>query len=267
MITSNLSYTNRAKHCAAPIAKQLLQLMQDKKTNLALSADVTSAEELLYFAEHLGPEICMLKTHIDIIDDFTPALTNQLKKLAHQHNFILFEDRKFADIGNTVKLQYEGGIYRIADWADVTNAHSLPGPGIIKGLAEVGRQKNRGLILLAELSSQGHLMNKDYMQATLKMAEQFPDFVIGFVTQHALSSDPQWINFTPGVKLEAGGDALGQQYDTPEKAIRDRGTDVIIVGRGIIAAADPLAETRKYRDAGWQAYTERCENDSGYIIC
>lgn len=258
MIASRLSYKERANTCIAPIAKRLLQLMEDKKTNLALSVDVTSAAELLYFADHLGAEICMLKTHIDIIEDFTPALTAQLMKLAHQHNFILFEDRKFADIGNTVKLQYEGGIYRIADWADVTNAHSLPGPGIIKGLAEVGLKKNRGLILLAELSSQGHLMTPDYMQQTLKMAEQFPEFVIGFVTQHAISSNPQWINFTPGVKLEAGSDQLGQQYDTPAKAIIDRGTDVIIVGRGIIAAQDPLAEARLYREAGWQAYQVRC---------
>ncbi len=111
------------------------------------------------------------------------------------------EDRKFADIGNTVKHQYEGGIYKIADWADITNAHILPGPGIINGLADVGRKKNRGLILLAEMSSSGHLMDEDYIKQTYKMAEQYADFVIGFVTQHALSTDPHWINFTPGVKL------------------------------------------------------------------
>lgn len=256
---STLTYTERANYCLSSLAIRLLQLLDEKKTNLALSADVTSSSELLELADTMGPEICMLKTHIDIIEDFTPNLTQSLRKLAHKHHFLLFEDRKFADIGNTVKHQYEGGIYRIADWADITNAHSLPGPGIIQGLAEVGRRKSRGLILLAEMSSQGHLMNADYIAETLQMAEKFSDFVIGFITQHALSKDPHWINLTPGIKLASQSDALGQKYTTPEKAILENGSDIIIVGRGILTAKDPLAEAKNYRKQGWQSYLRRCE--------
>lgn len=259
MTASKLSYQQRADTCQSQVAKRLLQLMETKKTNLALSADVTSAKELLTLADQLGSEICTLKTHIDIIDDFTPALTQQLAALAKQHQFLIFEDRKFADIGNTVKHQYSGGVYRIVDWADMTNAHCLPGPGIIQGLAEAGLPKNRGLILLAEMSSAGHLMDAAYVKNTLKMAEQFPHFVFGFITQRALSPDPHWINLTPGVKLESGTDKLGQQYVTPEKAIIENGTDIIIVGRGIIAAKDPLAEAKIYRQRGWEAYQKRMQ--------
>lgn len=254
---SRLSYGERANYCLSNTGRQLLQLLEDKQTNLSLSADVTSADKLLALADELGPEICLLKTHIDIINDFTPALTKELQKLALKHHFLLFEDRKFADIGHTVKHQYEGGIYRIADWAHIVNAHSLPGPGIVKGLAETGRKKNRGLILLAELSSAGHLMDAEYISETVKMAEQFPDFVIGFITQHAVSVDPHWINITPGVKFAADGDTLGQQYVTPEKALGENGADIIIVGRGILAADDPLLEAQKYRQAGWEIYKKR----------
>lgn len=254
MITNRHSYQHRAKHCSSPVAKKLLQLMHDKQTNLALSADALSTYELLHLAETIGPEICVLKTHIDIIADFTPTLTADLRALADKHQFLIFEDRKFADIGNTVKHQYEGGIYRIADWADIVNAHSLPGPGIIQGLAEAGMPKGRGLLMLAEMSSAGNLLDQQYAEDTLRMAEQFPDFVIGFITQHALSDNSNWINFTPGVKLAEGTDALGQQYVTPEQAIVENGTDIIIVGRGIIAAKNQVEEAKRYREAGWKAY-------------
>lgn len=257
MLAKQLTYTERANYCQSPLANQLLKLMDDKKSNLALSADVTSAQELIALASSLGPEICMLKTHIDIIHDFSPALTQQLLRLAEEHHFLIFEDRKFADIGNTVKHQYSGGIYRIADWAHMINAHILPGPGIVDGLADVGRKRNRGLILLAEMSSAGNFMDDEYAKNTLKIAQQYPDFVIGFITQHTLSDDPQWINMTPGVQLEKGQDTLGQQYITPEIAINESGNDLIIVGRGIIAAENPLAMARKYREAAWRCYERR----------
>lgn len=261
MPNHHLLYKERAALSPSPLAARLFNLLDEKKTNLAFSADVTRADDLLKLADLLGPTICVLKTHIDIIEDFTPALTHELKRLAQQHNFLLFEDRKFADIGNTVKHQYQGGCYHIADWADIINAHSLPGPGIIKALAELGQEKQRGLLMLAEMSSAGHLMGSDYIKQTLHMAEQYPEFVIGFITQHAVSPHPQWINMTPGIKLQIEGDSLGQQYITPQKAILDNGADIIIVGRGILKAADPLAEATIYREHGWNAYKKRTQRE------
>ena len=259
MIVSHLSYRERAGYCLSKVAKKLFELIDHKKTNLILSADVTSAKELLRLANELGTQICALKTHMDIIQDFSPALITELRQLANQHHFLLFEDRKFADIGNTVKQQYEGGIYHIVDWADMVTVHSIPGPGLLQGLAEVGRKKNRGIVLLAEMSSSGHLMNADYIKNTLEMAEPFADFVVGFVTQRALSDNPHWIYMTPGVKLETGSDSLGQQYHTPEKAILENGSDIIIVGRGITEAADPLKIAQIFRNRAWEAYLNRTQ--------
>lgn len=249
-----LSYSERIPFCKNEFAKKLLKRIQDKRTNLALSADVTHCDKLLAIADKIGPEICILKTHVDILNDFTQAFTKELQILAEKHQFFIFEDRKFADIGHTVKNQYQGGVYRIADWADITNAHSLPGPGIIQGLAEVGLSKKRGLLLLAEMSSEDNFLDQSYTKKTLELAEKFPEFVFGFISQHQLSEDPQWIYMTPGVRFDESKDKLGQQYNTPEKAIIENGSDIIIVGRGIINADDPLAAAKKYREAGWSAY-------------
>lgn len=249
-----ISYAERAKHGTNPLAIKLFFLMDEKKTNLALSADVTTGKALLELAAKIGPEICLLKTHIDIIQDFTPEITHELTLLAEKHHFFIFEDRKFADIGNTVKQQYEGGIYRIADWANMINAHSLPGPQMIKSLAEIGLKKQRGLLLIAEMSSANNLFNEDYAQETVALAEEYTDFVIGFIAQRKLSPNPRWIHMTPGVQLSTNHDIIGHQYITPAKAILDKGSDVIIVGRGIVNSTDPLKEAKKYRAAGWGAY-------------
>jgi orotidine 5'-phosphate decarboxylase subfamily 1 len=256
---TTLTYSSRAKYCTNPTGKKLLELMEAKQTNLAIAADVTTSAELLKIASTLGPEICVLKTHIDIIDDFSWALVEQLVALAKQHNFLLFEDRKFADIGNTVKYQYAGGVYHIADWAHITNAHSVPGSGIIEGLKAVGFPKGRGLLLLAEMSSAGNLAYGEYTQKTLEMAESYRDFVIGFITTRKLVNQPYFINFTPGINLESASDDLKQQYVTPKKAIIENGTDIIIVGRGIYHAADPIAVAKNYRAEGWSAYQKLIE--------
>lgn len=254
-----LSFTERATVCLNTSAQRLCQLIAEKQTNLCLSADASHTAELLSLVDKVGEEICLLKTHVDILSDFTPSFIKQLKYLAQKHQFLIFEDRKFADIGYTVKQQYAGGIYQIVDWADFVNAHTVPGPGIIQGLREVGLPRGRGLLLLAEMSSTGSLAKGVYTEASVSMATHYPDFVMGFIAQHQLTENPGLLHMTPGIQADAKtADDWGQHYISPEQAITQNGTDIIIVGRGIYQTKDPAKKAQYYRKLAWKAYVACC---------
>jgi orotidine-5'-phosphate decarboxylase len=212
--------------------------------------------------------------------------------------------------------KYAGGVFRVAEWAHITNCHVIPGPGVIQGLEQAAKAASaaaaattsaasasasssstagaaaaaggfddsaRGLLLIAEMSSSGALATGAYTDANVTLAEDVAHetFVMGFICQRQLSNKPGLVHMTPGVQLpkaqealasasasvsaaasapgapvRTGVDSLGQQYTSPSSVIGSAGSDVIIVGRAILTAADPVAEAQRYREAGWKAYTD-----------
>ncbi|KAF4630039.1 hypothetical protein G7Y89_g8108 [Cudoniella acicularis] len=287
-----------------PLTSYLRRLIRHKRSNLCVSADITNADEMLALARAVGPSIVVFKTHADILSGWDPDPVHgtgaKLAAIARKYLFLVFEDRKFADIGFTVQLQYAGGVHRIVDWAHIVNAHVISGPDVVRALQEAadswgGEEINedvgdaqesgsdtwklpskRGLLLLAQMTSAGNFLNEEYTSNCVAIARQYREFVMGFIALKPLNSQPEddFIVMTPGCSLPpeeslddsefvpGSEDALGQQYVTPKELIL-RGCDIVIVGRGICNATDPSAKAEQYRGVAWQAYEERPKLESG----
>lgn len=261
MIASKLPFSDRAQRCHNKVAKRLCEIIAKKSSNLILGADVNTAAELLHIAEQFGPKICALKTHIDILTDFTSAFIYQLKELAQKHEFLIFEDRKLADIGQIIQSQYCGGSYKIAEWADLVTVHTIAGPDSIKALEQAAKASTtepRGILLIVEMSSKGQLAKGAYTSDSIAMTSAAPDFIAGFISQTPIYTNPGYLQITPGVQLSNTQDAFGQRYRDPIQAIQKEGNDLIIVGRGILNANDPLAKAEQYREAAWTTYIRCC---------
>lgn len=73
-----------------------------------------------------------------------------------------------ADIGNTVKLQYN----KLVSWADLVTVHSVSGGMMLKGIQEVIQENknvldSRGVFIVAELSCDGNLISQQYIKGEL----------------------------------------------------------------------------------------------------
>jgi len=179
-----------------------------------------------------------------------------LKHLASEKDFLIIEDRKFADTGNVVALQTRG-VHQLASWVDAFTVHGVSGPGVLEGLKVACTDKGIACILVAQMSSEKNLLDENYQKGVLQMASSFPELVAGFICQKRIIEDPGFLYLSPGVHLEKTTDNLGQQWRSPEDAICRDKVDVVIVGRGVINDSDRKAAIEKYREASWSALQNR----------
>ncbi len=251
---TRLSYQEKFEAAQHSVSKKLLEIALAKESNLIASADVTTTQELLELAENVGPHVIALKTHIDIISDFDYQNTIvPLKEIAARHQFLLMEDRKFADIGNTQELQFTSGVFKIKDWADFVTSQ------VIGGFESLDCFTNVGVVAIIGMSSKGTLTTNSYREEALKVALSHPN-VIGGVSQNVLPEE--MLLFTPGVNLADSGDGKGQQYNTPDHVFKTLHTDFIIVGRGIYKSENPAEAAINYKNEGWKAYLNSLEKNT-----
>ena len=226
------------------IAQKLLDIAHAKKSNLIASVDLTKSNDILHFLNKVGHGICAAKMHIDIVEDYSEGFISELKAIADRHDFLIIEDRKFADIGNTQLLQLSKGIFNISSWADMVTIHLISGEAALKAIQQWDSPSKPALIPIVEMSSEGALTDKAYAEKCQSFMYNYAE-VIGAVCQ-TTKIPAGSLKFTPGVNLSTTGDGKGQQYNTPAFAIETLGSDFLIIGRGLYLAEDPAKELDKY---------------------
>lgn len=258
----------RWRSCAHPLTHRFMEISTRKKSLVILAADLYTIDELVNLIDTVGPYISALKTHVDMIIDFDKLKWEKVLKSAENHDLMIFEDRKFADIGKISQIQM-GGIYDIRSWADLVTAHRISGPDIVDGLGASWSDVERigGIFLLAQMSSRGNLLSSEYTDEVVDTGNGSPH-VVGYIgngssTAEILdlrkkSGDGKLI-WTPGVNLETGAGKLGQRYGNPYDAIKS-GSDGIIVGSGIYNSKDRIESAKAYAKASWDALIEREDN-------
>ncbi len=259
--------SDRKKRTQNAVALAIYERMEEKKTNLVLSLDVTEEKKFFDILERAAPHIVMVKIHCDIISGFNSSFLSRLFGLKEKYGFLIFEDRKFADIGNTVSMQYTGGAFSIIEWADLVTTHIVQGPGAIAALRQAWKESrfSRAALILSHMSSEGNLFSEEHRERALQFANEYCDFVIGFIGSPgkdaalSLFRERAWsefLIFVPGVNIEKKGDAFLQTYVSPEDAI-EQGGDIIIVGRGIYNDKDPKRAAIEYKERAWNALVLR----------
>ena len=85
----------------------------------------------------------------------------------------------------------------------------------------------RGLLLLAEMSSEGNLLTGDYTRRCVETARQHRDFVLGFIAQRSMNSESgdNFICFTPGVSLPPSSSTTTDTDDDEEEDDDDNTDD------------------------------------------
>jgi orotidine 5'-phosphate decarboxylase subfamily 1 len=210
---------------------ELKSIIKDKNSRLCFSADFVTKDELFKWINIVGPHICMLKTHIDILEDFDTEVITELIKLKKKYNFLICEDRKFGDIGKTFHKQLYGGMYKIGTWADIITIHGISSSGMLQSLDNLGIITPK-ILIVSQMSSQNNIIDSNYTQQCYSIALKYPNLVIGFISQYKFVDDDTFLFISPGIRNDKVL-SLDQNYRSSYTALNEQKNDIIIVGSGI----------------------------------
>ncbi len=222
--------------------------------DVIIACDFSGRREALSFLEQFRDEKPFVKIGMELFYAEGPEIVRQIKARGHR----IFLDLKLHDIPNTVKKAM--GVLSGLD-VDLCNLHAAGARAMMEGALE-GLTRPDGtrplLIAVTQLTSTGPEVLRDELwidrpleETVLHYARNARQAGLDGVVCSPLEAEgvhrtcgAGFLTVTPGIRFADGEKGDQVRVTTPEKA-KALGSDYIVVGRPITAAADPVAAYRR----------------------
>ncbi len=219
--------------------------------DVIIACDFDSAEKTFAFLDKFTGRKPFVKIGMELYYAEGPAIVREIKKRGHK----IFLDLKLHDIPNTVKKSM--AVLSRLD-VDMTNLHAAGTKRMmeaaLEGLTKPDGTRNTMLIAVTQLTS----TDQESMENDLLIKEPIDKVVMHYAHNAKLSGldgvvcspleagkvhetcGAGFVTVTPGVRFADGDIGDQKRVMTPAEA-KKIGSDYIVVGRPITAAADPVA--------------------------
>ena len=218
--------------------------------DVIVACDFSSAEAVYAFLDKFEGRKPFVKIGMELFYAAGPEIVKEIKKRGHK----IFLDLKLHDIPNTVKKAMS--VLSSLD-VDITNLHAAGTVNMMKAAIE-GLTRPDGtrplLIAVTQLTS----TDQESMENDLLIKEPIDKVVMHYAHNAKLAGldgvvcspleagkvhdvcGADFLTITPGVRFADGDIGDQKRVMTPAEA-KKIGSDYIVVGRPITAAADPVA--------------------------
>ncbi len=222
--------------------------------DVIIACDFAGRDACLAFLDRFGDQRPFVKIGMELFYAAGADMVRELKARGHK----IFLDLKLHDIPNTVKKSM--AVLSALD-VDMCNLHAAGTRAMMEAALE-GLTRPDGtrplLIAVTQLTSTGEermreelLIDRPLPEVVMHYAKNAADAGLdGVVCSPLEAADVKrvcgadFLTVTPGVRF-ADGDVGDQVRVTTPARAREIGSDYIVVGRPITAAADPVAAWRR----------------------
>ncbi len=219
--------------------------------DVIIACDFDSAEKVFAFLDKFTGKKPFVKIGMELYYAEGPSIVREIKKRGHK----IFLDLKLHDIPNTVKKSM--AVLSRLD-VDMTNLHAAGTirmmEAALEGLTKPDGTRNTMLIAVTQLTS----TDQESMEKDLLIKEDIAEVVMHYAHNAKIAGldgvvcspleaekvhgrcGAGFVTVTPGVRFADGDIGDQKRVMTPAEA-KKIGSDYIVVGRPITAAADPVA--------------------------